>query len=185
MTNLVQKKKIESLLEKFPAPDIRIEEVSINIVQKKWVLKDICSYKDEEENKKNEVYNQKIINDLEKELETGNIIYLEDETRSYNSSIISFSHQGTLKLATLSKEEGDINLSIKITPAMAKMMLSMCIDSVCNICEEQTRNFQQMFLDSMNHSKEDIQQAASNLDDKIESRKDGLLKRLGIGKQND
>lgn len=167
MTKTIEE-KIKSLLERSLKPDVIISKIIIVITEEKY------DFKNEEKDK-----HETMLKKIEKELDNGEIIYISEDKSWYGKHIlITRQYGGTVYLSKISSEEGSINLDVNISPTMGKAMMSMCMDSVCNMCEKQTRKFQEMFLKCIDKSKEDIKLNASQIEQKIEARKKGVFGKL-------
>jgi hypothetical protein len=166
--------ELKDLLEQYRKPDVVIEEITLKLSSREFCIEE------ESYNTKSEGQQKQNIKDLKKELQTGNCFYLERLKQYGRKGVKIYYFRGICSFKKNDTQDGSIKIDVNLTPQMINALISMSMDNVCNIGEQQIKSFQAIFLNHIEKSKKDLKSYSDGIEEKISYRKEGLLKRLGL-----
>lgn len=139
---------------------INIKKILIKLEKKKF---DYWEWDSEEEKLKVE----KDLEDFKKKV---TVVCEEIDSGTKKSTIIYY-YEGYAEFNPVQQDGSSIKMEIKLSNEAMQSVVAMCLDSVCNLCEKQTRAFQNTFVKHV----EENSDVLTSQNDKV---KKSLLKRI-------
>ena len=131
------------------------EDIRINKIEIYELCKEFSYYKD------NEKEISKILQEKNDFIENNYISY-EEIKESYRTTHKVFYYSGSISFAPVETNDASIKLNVKTDKGLMKLIASMCLENVVQVCEKQTNAFRSNFEKYVKGSQEDINKKIDN-----------------------
>lgn len=132
------------------------EDIRINKIEICELRKEFSYYKNDNENEISKILQEK--NDFIK----NNHISYEEIEEGYRITHKVFYYSGSISFAPVKTNDASIKLNVKTDEGLMKLIASMCLENVVQVCEKQTDAFRSNFEKYVKGSQEDIDKKIDN-----------------------
>jgi len=130
--------------------DNSIQSLSIRKETKEFYFQN--EYNDEEKQLEYKKHCEERINEFKK----NNFVVSVDFVGGYNNKTVVTYYVGNVNFSPIKQDDSSIKININIKQDSIKSIIAMCLDSVCELCESQTKAFQSRFVDFVGENQESI-----------------------------
>ena len=144
--------------------EVRIKSISIGANYKDFPFR---NYGDEDLAKKA----SKEIKSFKKD----HFVFSETKKDDYCKTTVLHYYEGEVVFFPTKEGESSLAMKIDLSPDMLKMISVMCLDNVCNLCEKQTKAFQERFVKMTQQHEESLTRESKRIGESFLKRKARLL----------
>ena len=156
---------------------IKIKHITIGLYSKEF------SYYNGHD-KDRSIEEKKVYDKELKEFRKNKVISHEETSAGYTIGTEVYYYEGFIEFLPVKKDGSSIKMDVKLPQDSINSVAAMCLDSVCDICEKQTKAFQNTFVDFVKENSDAITNQAEKIKQNLITRSVNKVLSIG-GKVND